>query len=430
MRKGWFQVTQIIDTDSHAVEAADIWTSRMSRQKWGSNIPHVRYVAEEKSDMWFVGDVPIMPVGFCVITDGGGGSVKRDEATFPQFLTRYEDMHPAAYDPVQRASVMDAQGISVAVLYPNLGFVGPDIYRVVSDSPLEYQVEIAKAYNDWILDWERQVPGRFVPLACIPYWDIPSAVAEIERCADAGHHGFVMTGAPELHGEPMLPDPHWYPMWAAAEATGLPVSFHVGGAGGFVGARHGSAERANHPNVQRIAMQGTSAVRAFTTAASFLGNGVIIADLLMSGILPRFPTLKFIAVESGVGWIPFVLEALDFHAQQFDLRGERPEFEELPSFYFHRQVYANSWFERLTPYHIETIGAKNILFETDFPHPTCLINEEIDQAMDRAFAGITDEDRAKILWKNAFDLFQLDGRYLQGSPRTGRIHGRPSARAR
>ena len=81
-------------------------------------------------------------------------------------------------------------------LYPNLGFVGPDIYRVIDGSPLEFQVEIASVYNDWIRDWERAEPTRFISLACIPYWDLPSAVKEVERCAEAGHHGFVMTGVP------------------------------------------------------------------------------------------------------------------------------------------------------------------------------------------------------------------------------------------
>ena len=176
---------KIIDADSHAVEAPDLWTSRMSK-KWGDAVPHVKWVPDVDADVWFVGDNPIMPVGFSVIEKDDNGDVLRNEENFPNFLEKVEDFHPSAWDPHERAKVMDDYGVSAAALYPNLGFVGPDIYRAISGSSLEFQVEIARSYNDWILDWERAEPNRFISLAGIPYWDIPSAVKEIERCAEAG----------------------------------------------------------------------------------------------------------------------------------------------------------------------------------------------------------------------------------------------------
>ena len=77
----------------------------------------------------------------------------------------------------------------------------------------------------------------------------------------------------------------------------------------------------------------------------YAGSGILswlgchILDLLFSGILPRFPELKFVSVESGVGWVPFVLQAADYQFGQLGVRAERPEFELLPSEYFHRQVH-------------------------------------------------------------------------------------------
>ena len=404
-------MVRVIDTDSHAVEAPDLWTSRMSKAKWGDDIPRVRWVPEMDADVWFVGDHPIMPVGFSVIEKGPAGEVVRNEENFPSFITKLDEFHPSAWDPHARAKVMEQYGVDSAVLYPNLGFIGPDIYRVIEGSSLEFQVEIASTYNDWIRDWESAEPNRFISLACIPYWDVPSAVAEIERCAENGHHGYVMTGVPDAHGEPFLVDRRWDPMWAAAEATGLPISFHAGGGGGDAAIKleneEGHVVNVN-PLEARRSVMGTDTTLAFTTCREFMRNGMSVAELLMSNILPRFPELRFVSVESGIGWIPFVLESLDQHAKKYRIQREHPEYTELPSFYFHRQVYANVWFEHLTDYHIEVIGADNLLFETDFPHPTCLIGDEINEAIEVVTGGLSQDNREKILWKNAERLFKVN----------------------
>ena len=97
-----------------------------------------------------------------------------------------------------------------------------------------------------------------------------------------------------------------------------------------------------------------------------------LVDLLLSGILPRFPELIFVSVESGIGWIPFMLETCDYHFLRGDVRAQRPEFELLPSDYFRRQVYGCYWFESIAPrLLLDEIGVDRIMFETDFPHPTC-----------------------------------------------------------
>ncbi len=98
----------------------------------------------------------------------------------------------------------------------------------------------------------------------------------------------------------------------------------------------------------------------------FLRNGVQLNDLIMSGVLARYPKIKFVSVESGIGWIPFVLEALDYQFKDNRVPQERPEFTMLPSEYFARNVYACYWFEQTAPRRlIDKVGMDNILFETD-----------------------------------------------------------------
>lgn len=133
-------------------------------------------------------------------------------------------------------------------------------------------------------------------------------------------------------------------------------------------------------NPERIEKEGWRGTLARLTTSFFLESGIGVADLLMSGVLARFPRLRFVSVESAIGWIPFLLESLDFHFKKYEPWVERPEFaanDLLPSDYFRRQVFANFWYEKLQPWHVEAIGTDNLLFETDYPHQTCLTGDEI-----------------------------------------------------
>jgi predicted TIM-barrel fold metal-dependent hydrolase len=129
---------------------------------------------------------------------------------------------------------------------------------------------------------------------------------------------------------------------------------------------------------------------------------------LLSGVLPRFPELRFISVESGIGFLPFLLEAADYAFGQAAASKDRPELELLPSEYFHRQVYGCWFFEERAPARVVAeIGADNICFETDYPHPICLygnVREKIEASVGDQPADI----RRKLLWGNAAGLYRVD----------------------
>jgi uncharacterized protein len=142
--------------------------------------------------------------------------------------------------------------------------------------------------------------------------------------------------------------------------------------------------------------------------ALLLQNGRQISDLIMSGVLARYPTIKFVSVESGIGWIPFVLEAMDYQFHGNNVREERPEFDLLPSQYFARNVYACCSFEQTAlPRLIDEIGADNVMFETDFPHPTSLYGEEVHSRIEGGLSNCEETIRRKILWQNAQKLYKV-----------------------
>ena len=135
----------------------------------------------------------------------------------------------------------------------------------------------------------------------------------------------------------------------------------------------------------------------------------------MSGILPRYPKLRIVSVESGIGWLPFALEAIDYQFVEGGGRSARPEFDRLPSEYFAGQVFITFWFEEFAVRNLVggAIPVGNVMFETDFPHPTCLYGD-VAARLDRTFAGIDPTVRRRLVWDNARELYGLDTPVLTG----------------
>lgn len=391
-------LTPIIDADSHVTEVADVWTSRMSR-KWGDMVPHVR-LDDTGRESWFVGakNVGLVASSSYMRLDPETGERRRENPSGEYFSGQgYSELHPSSYDANERLKVMDEFNISAAVLYPNLNLVVSDLHEELDDP--EFKVEIIRAYNDWMVEWASADRNRLIPMALVPYFDAEEAGKEVYRCKQLGHRGLVMTGVPTAHGRPPMADRSWDPLWAAAEETGLSISFHVGA---------NPAWLAKHVNAERLQAEGAAAMGARSVTAALLDNTFSLNDLLMSGVLPRFPELKFVIVETGVGWVNFCLESADYHFDRFDVRDQHPEFEELPSFYSRRQVYTTYWFEKMEPFYLERLGANRIMFETDYPHSTSLNREDVEWAVNEGLGGIAPEAREQILWRNAAELYGVD----------------------
>ena len=379
----------VIDSDTHITEPPDLFTSRLPA-KYQDQAPRVHLNAERGYEEWTVGDQsPITPIGHTA-TAGW-------KEPFPAAPAGFDQVPLAAHDPHARLEYMDSLAIWAMALYPNVGGFGSQVFLGLKDPAL--MLACVEAYNDFLTDWCEPAPERFIPITALPFWDVAASVKEIERCAKKGHKGVLFTGEPHSHGMPVLANPHWNPLWECAQSLDLPISFHIG-AGNFTGEAFWTPERIEH--------YGSGGVNGMFTTGLFLDNAKQIVDLLFSGILPRYPDLKFVSVESGVGFVPFLLEACDHTFDYGQVRRDRPEFKLLPSEYFNRQVYACYFFEEYAPSRLlDRIPVDNVLFETDYPHPVCLygnVREKID-------AGLRDakpEHRSKLLFDNAARLYHVD----------------------
>ena len=138
----------------------------------------------------------------------------------------------------------------------------------------------------------------------------------------------------------------------------------------------------------------------------FTNNGRVMANLMMSGLLDRYPKLQFVSVESGLGWIPFLLEALEY---EFSEVNTWVRLELKASEYFARNFYACFWFEQRNQSHvIRAVGVDNVMFETDFPHPTCLYPDPLEHAA-KVLAGFDASSRSKIMGGNAARVYGIPG---------------------
>lgn len=374
----------IIDVDTHVTEVADLWTSRVPAHMRDA-VPRVETDANGR-DWWWLGRDRMAPIGLTA-TAGRGD--------FKQPPRGYADMHAGAFDAQARLKYMDETGIWAMVMYPNVGGFGAQEFLRLRDP--ELMLTCVQVYNDWQTEWASADSRRLLPITSIPFWDVAASVREIRRCVALGHHGILFTGDPQSFGMPVLGDAHWNPLWEAAVEFGLPISFHIGS-----GNMEGGLLR------DKVKAYGRMAAFAELSVDLFLGNGRQLCDLLMSGVLARYPTIQFVSVESGIGWIPFVLEALDYQFTGNRVAEDRPEFDRLPSAYFTRNVFACYWFEQIAPRRLlDSVGVDNILFETDFPHPTSLYGEEVGRRIVSGLGDCDDLTRHKILWENAAKLYKV-----------------------
>ncbi len=382
-----FDRYRVIDIDTHITEPADVWTARVAK-KWGDRVPHIRAV--NGVDLWFIGDQPCgMP---------GAYSAAGHDGTYPDMRKSYREIPPAMYEAKARLAFLDEERIWANVLYPNVGGFGAGGFLRLGEP--ELMLECVRAYNDFLLEWASADLRRLVPVMATPFWDVSASVREIARCAAKGYKALLFCNQPQDHGAPLLRDRHWDPIWAAAQDAGMSISFHVGGGD--------LADAFKDP-----AHIGTKANFARVSTLSFLDNGRCLADVILSGIPHRFPRLPLVSVESGVGWIPFVLEALDWQWKNNGVSKEHPEYDLLPSEYFRRQIYASFWFEEAGIGPALELYADNILFETDYPHPTCQAPGPASAGThprlyaERALAGVSEPTAAKVLQDTATRLYGL-----------------------
>jgi predicted TIM-barrel fold metal-dependent hydrolase len=381
---------RVVDADSHLTEPPDLWTSNLPA-KWrqfapvtGTD-PATGVTRWKLADRWLFGPGSVSHAGWKEFS--------------PSRPPTWEDIDVACYDADERTKWMDQHGVYAQVLYPNLvAFEGHAIMAL--EDPAARNA-IVRVYNDYLSDFAGRAPGRFIPMAGLPFWDLDESIAEMRRCADLGHKGVLWAATLARHGLPASTDPYWDPFYAEAQELGLSVNFHVG---------VGWTEE-DYKNTVRHGAKFDVRVQTGRTALGCLSNAQTISDLILQGVCERFPRLNFVSVESGFGWIPYVLESLDWNWRNYN--GPSVIGGLLPSEYFRRQIYGMFWFEEST-YSLFEQYQDNIMFETDFPHTTSLspgpgsVAPSALEVIARVKSALKPATFEKVMWGNAARVYRLE----------------------
>jgi uncharacterized protein len=147
------------------------------------------------------------------------------------------------------------------------------------------------------------------------------------------------------------------------------------------------------------------------SAQSMLANAHCISELILGRLCERYPTLKFVSAESGIGYTPFLLDSLDWQWGTLSTHLDYPDML-LPSEYFRRQIYATFWFDPHLGMPAE-LYPDNFMFETDFPHSTCLSPVPNSSAtgpretISRNLSDLSTDLARKVLHGNAAHVYNL-----------------------
>ena len=380
---------KVVDADTHMTEQHDLWTSR-APAALKDRVPQVARL--DGMACWCVDGVILGRAGAGGVVDKHGNKGRSFEGLYEWEMDK---AHVASYDPVERVKLMDELGVFAQIVFPGVvGLGGQQLASLVEDEQL--RSICLEIFNDASAEIQANSGNRLLPMALLPAWDIDACVREVQRAHSLGLRGVNLTADPQDVGAPDLASPAWDPVWDACASLHMPVHFHIGASLTTMN-YFGTYPWESHDDDTKLAIGGT---------LLFIGNARVIVNIICSGMLDRFPELQIVSVESGAGWVPFILEALEYEMHE-NAPGLAQRLSLTPKEFFRRNIYATMWFEHANVADVVAqVGEDNILFETDFPHPTCLFPDPLSTAA-KNMDALSAVAQRKILGENAAKLYRL-----------------------
>ena len=313
------------------------------------------------------------------------------EAVDPEVLAeqlRANRKHPAAgraghSDPHERLKDMDTDGVDVSSSYCEVSAFRY-LYLLERGSQ-----EATRAFNTALTEFASVDPRRLVVSHQIPIHDIEAAVAEVEWVALHGGKSLQLPVFPVELGLPDYWDARYDPLWSVIQETGLPICCHIG----------------LNTQLEDLARRDPTPQKGIFVPLTPLSTAEAFGMWIMAGVFERFPRLKVVFVEPGLGWTAWWL----YIADDMVLRQgyEFPAISELPSHYFHHNVYLTFIDE---PNAIrdgrERLGIHNIMWSSDYPHPVSSWPNS-QAIVEKQFADATPEERELVVAGNAARVWQL-----------------------
>lgn len=309
------------------------------------------------------------------------------------------------YSSERRLREQEQDGVIATVLFPNTQppFAPPAATAFEAPSytdDFDYRWAGLRAHNRWLRDFVSEAPTRRAGIAQIFLGDVNGSVAEIEWAAKNGFRGgILLPGAPP--GSPFEPlyAKSYEPIWAAAEANGMPVNHHSGGATPDFGSHFPAS----------LAM--------FILEVTWWSQRALW-HLMFSGVFERHPDLQFVNTETGTAWVPETLAKLDsfYERMKYSKYGSESVFGGMavaemsltPTEYWRRQCHVGASFLRPTEVCLPAeIGIDNVMWGSDYPHIEGS-HPYTKEHLRLTFANQPEDEVVKLLTSNVARLYRFD----------------------
>jgi len=357
---------QVISADSHVVEPADLWETRLDR-KFRDRAPRV---VRNSQGRWVLSAPGCAELGVAGLFAAG----KRGAELQEFFKKGYEAARPGGWDPMERNKDQELDRVLAEVVYTSNGM---PLYSIPDP---ELQMACFRTFNDWVAEYCAAAPKRIYGIALISLADINLGIKELERCRKMGLRGAMISNDPVLTYD----SPAYDPFWKAASDLRMPVSLHI--------VTTAKAHQAGPPD--RVATMTIRIEHVFQSQCR-------LAIILLSGVPERFPALQLVSTENDIGWLPYFLYRLDHTYWVADL----PPLK--PSEYARRQLFATFQDDPLGVALHSYFGDDNFMWASDYPHTDSTFPESRKAIRDN-FGSIPAEVTRKIVYSNVTKLYQLD----------------------
>jgi predicted TIM-barrel fold metal-dependent hydrolase len=305
----------------------------------------------------------------------------------------YADIRKGTYDLKARVDDMNVNGILGSICFPTFPEFAGTYFLKAKDKALAKL--IISAYNDWHVDeWCASAPGRFIPMAILPLWDIDACVAEARRVAAKGVRTITFPDNPPAKGLPSIHGTHWDPLWVAMEELGLVISCHIGS---------GAAAPYPSPDAPIDAW--------IVNMPMYIANAA--TEWLFSPVFKKFKNLKIALSEGGIGWVPYLLERADFSYSHHRAWTHANFGDMLPSELFARNFITCFIDDKFGLKNTDALNVDMITYECDYPHSDTLWPRAPEVLWD-SLKHLPRETIDKITHGNAMREFRYDPFALLG----------------
>jgi predicted TIM-barrel fold metal-dependent hydrolase len=369
----------IISVDDHISEPPDMFKRHLKGD--GLMTAPQFHTSPKGADYWTYQGMAMTSVGLNAVV----GRVPEEYGMEPQSLAQ---VRKGCYDPKARLDDMNVNGIAASLNFGSVGgFDGSRCFHKAPDKDLA--LIHLRAYNNWhIEDWCGYDRGRFIPCALLPTWDMKATVAEIKRVAVMGCTSVTLSDNPTKIGLPSIHNPYWEPMWKALAEHDIAICLHIG-----------SGNAVPHASTE-------TPIEAWITTMP-MSIAVGAADWLQLTALQRYPDLKIILSESGIGWIPYFLERADFSHWRHKAWTHSGFEGTKPSEVFRKHFMSCFIDDAFGLKSLKDVGEDMVAYECDYPHSDALW-PEVPEWLWRSMQGLTDAQIDKVTHRNAMRMLCFD----------------------